>query len=229
MTIKFDKLIPAISRGLLAVACATAMFVATPARAVIVTNGSFGSGTIGSFTGWTESGWQIYGPGLATVAPPPDAPLPSGTTYYATTGCQNYCILSQNLTTVPGQTYTLSFWYNSGSVDANSPPKYPTDLQVFWGAPAVFDKYGATTPDPSNPGSPGWAFYSVIIPGADTSSTSTELSFYGEAFGFLGVDYVSVSAGAVPEPSTWVMMIIGFLGLGFIAHRRRSRPALAAA
>lgn len=31
---------------------------------------------------------------------------------------------------------------------------------------------------------------------------------------------------AVPEPSTWAMMIIGFAGVGFMAHRRRSSPML---
>jgi hypothetical protein len=28
---------------------------------------------------------------------------------------------------------------------------------------------------------------------------------------------------AVPEPSTWAMMILGFLGVGFMAYRRRNR------
>lgn len=28
--------------------------------------------------------------------------------------------------------------------------------------------------------------------------------------------------GAVPEPSTWIMMIAGFLGLGFLAYRKKS-------
>jgi hypothetical protein len=28
--------------------------------------------------------------------------------------------------------------------------------------------------------------------------------------------------GGVPEPSTWAMMILGFLGLGFMAYRRKS-------
>jgi hypothetical protein len=37
------------------------------------------------------------------------------------------------------------------------------------------------------------------------------------------------STGAVPEPSTWAMMILGFGGLGFMAYRRKSRAALAAA
>jgi hypothetical protein len=36
-------------------------------------------------------------------------------------------------------------------------------------------------------------------------------------------------AGGVPEPSTWAMMILGFAGIGFMAYRRKSKPALMAA
>jgi hypothetical protein len=36
-------------------------------------------------------------------------------------------------------------------------------------------------------------------------------------------------ADAVPEPSTWAMMLLGFCGLGFMAYRRKSKPALMAA
>jgi hypothetical protein len=36
-------------------------------------------------------------------------------------------------------------------------------------------------------------------------------------------------AGAVPEPSTWAMMILGFAGIGWMAYRRKSKPALMAA
>lgn len=35
---------------------------------------------------------------------------------------------------------------------------------------------------------------------------------------------LTISA-AVPEPTTWAMMILGFVGLGFIAHRRRNHSA----
>jgi outer membrane lipase/esterase len=34
---------------------------------------------------------------------------------------------------------------------------------------------------------------------------------------------------AVPEPSTWAMMILGFAGVGFMAYRRKSKLALMAA
>jgi hypothetical protein len=33
---------------------------------------------------------------------------------------------------------------------------------------------------------------------------------------------------SVPEPSTWAMMILGFAGIGFMAYRRKSKPALMA-
>ena len=36
-------------------------------------------------------------------------------------------------------------------------------------------------------------------------------------------------AEAVPEASTWVMMILGLLGLGFVAYRRKNQTAFAAA
>jgi PEP-CTERM motif len=34
---------------------------------------------------------------------------------------------------------------------------------------------------------------------------------------------------AVPEPSTWLMMIVGFAGLGFAAYRRKDKSSLAVA
>jgi len=34
-------------------------------------------------------------------------------------------------------------------------------------------------------------------------------------------------ASAVPEPSTWAMMILGFAGVGFLACRRRNQAAVA--
>jgi hypothetical protein len=35
-----------------------------------------------------------------------------------------------------------------------------------------------------------------------------------------------VLSGAVPEPSTWAMMLVGFAGLGFMGWRRRAAWAV---
>jgi hypothetical protein len=38
------------------------------------------------------------------------------------------------------------------------------------------------------------------------------------------VEDVTTAVAAVPEPSTWAMMILGFAGVGFMAYRQKSRP-----
>jgi hypothetical protein len=38
------------------------------------------------------------------------------------------------------------------------------------------------------------------------------------------IDYsITAISSAVPEPSTWAMMILGFFGLGFVAYRRKQQ------
>jgi hypothetical protein len=34
------------------------------------------------------------------------------------------------------------------------------------------------------------------------------------------------NVGGVPEPSTWAMLLLGFVGVGFMAYRRKATPAL---
>lgn len=41
-----------------------------------------------------------------------------------------------------------------------------------------------------------------------------------------GIAYSSLTIAAVPEPSTWGLIIIGFAGMGVVVRRRRNKPAL---
>jgi PEP-CTERM motif len=59
--------------------------------------------------------------------------------------------------------------------------------------------------------------FTVFINGADPAYLDT-----------LVIDVTTGSVGAVPEPSTWAMMILGFAGLGFMAYRRKHSAMLAA-
>jgi hypothetical protein len=45
------------------------------------------------------------------------------------------------------------------------------------------------------------------------------------SFNDLNGSVVIAQVTAVPEPSTWAMMILGFAGIGFMASRRKSKPA----
>jgi len=82
-------------------------------------------------------------------------------------------------------------------------------------------------------GNPFGAIDSVVISGSQTVSASIvggilEVNWQGQTFA--ADDTVVINfASPVPEPSTWAMMILGFAGVGFMAYRRRSKPALAVA
>jgi hypothetical protein len=64
----------------------------------------------------------------------------------------------------------------------------------------------------------------TFIFGGGTAETTVESQLFGYTVG-LPAAQLDLSA-AVPEPSTWAMMLLGFAGIGFIAYRRKSKPAL---
>src|SRR5258708_8205735 len=44
--------------------------------------------------------------------------------------------------------------------------------------------------------------------------------------GLTGSSPFTPTVGGVPEASTWAMLLLGFAGIGFMAYRRKSKPAL---
>jgi hypothetical protein len=68
-----------------------------------------------------------------------------------------------------------------------------------------------------------------VFSSADTGHIKL-IQISGGNFGLWDVQLSSITVSSpVPEPSTWAMMILGFFGVGFMAHRRKSKPALMAA
>ena len=64
----------------------------------------------------------------------------------------------------------------------------------------------------------GYVLESLLFTGA---SGQVEFAASGPA-SQMGPMLDNVAVTAVPEPSTWAMMILGFLGVGFVAYRRKS-------
>lgn len=113
---------------------------------------------------------------------------------------------SQTLTTDPAN---LAYW--SGGYNSNNSTVTPQtwvqptggvlqDTTYTWGNRAGTANWIWPSDNSSYPGGP-----------YGTCTTCT-------------VDF-SVAISAVPEPSTWAMMIFGFLGVGLVAYRRKS-PAV---
>jgi hypothetical protein len=78
-------------------------------------------------------------------------------------------------------------------------------VKLSWGGVAIFDQ--------ANIPATGWTQYSFLETAA---STSTLLDFgLRQDSGCSGLDDISVTA-AVPEPSTWAMLLLGFAGIAVL-------------
>jgi outer membrane lipase/esterase len=85
-------------------------------------------------------------------------------------------------------------------------------------------------PDPTDIAN-SWALYgtTALLRSANAAQTSfwaddEHLAASAQA---IEGNFLFDAVTAVPEPSTWAMMILGFFGLGFMAHRRRNQLHLA--
>jgi hypothetical protein len=97
---------------------------------------------------------------------------------------------------------------------------------------------------------PGVEIFGIAILGGFDVSSTFDFSFQGDLIlgdisnnsvsnlGFMGPNIdltlsdefgIFVIGGAVPEPSTWAMMLLGFAGLGLVGYRqtRGARPQAA--
>lgn len=139
--------------------------------------------------------------------------------------------VSQTLDTVAGETYHYSYWLLGGSQQAGDPSAFHATLGG--------DSIGAFI-------NAGPFDYLHVFGDYVATSGQTEITF--EGFNKLGIyflDDVSVTGplageidapgggtfpgGGVPEPATWAMMLLGFLGIGATLRRRTAgRLAVAA-
>lgn len=92
-----------------------------------------------------------------------------------------------------------------------------------FGSVRVFDKFAQPA---NNPGNVGTFQFTAKIGSLDPVGFASPT---GGAFLDSSVDSglsdPHVPASAVPEPSTWAMLLIGFAGLGFAKHRNTKRAA----
>jgi hypothetical protein len=118
----------------------------------------------------------------------------------------------------------------------NGPNPYFADIQgTYNGSPTTFAFLTFYTSDSgggfsagSQPGDLGGPnVFDISGPQIFTGTVDAPIFTANTTFDF-GGDTLTISlAPPVPEASTWAMMLLGFAGLGFLAHRRRNQSALA--
>jgi len=186
---------------------------ATPACADYLTNGSFETGDL---TGWTPGGDQTF----VFVVPGSFTYTGGGVVQGAQHG-SNYvyegpegadAFLSQTFADTAGQRLIISGWVTG---DGSS----PSDVQFLFNGAVL----GSVNPVPDQI----WTQY--VFTTAATGNDTFTVGFRNDN-SFDGLDNFSVSSiSAVPEPATWILLLLGFATLGRFRYRLRetSKDALA--
>ncbi|HSR01114.1 MAG TPA: PEPxxWA-CTERM sorting domain-containing protein, partial [Sphingomicrobium sp.] len=79
--------------------------------------------------------------------------------------------------------------------------------------------YGLATGQAGGPNFSGDAITFGVLSTTNNSFGTSQSQVYDN------LDVNVTFSPAVPEPSTWAMMILGFAGLGFMSYRRKAKTA----
>jgi hypothetical protein len=126
--------------------------------------------------------------------------------------------LSQTFQDTAGTVYQIDFSWRAGGAD--DPNAFLT-LAAGGGSVTLLEGQTATSYAEDS--------FTFIGTGTGTGSGSDTISISGQTTPsdwFVDDITLSTVTSAVPEPSTWAMLILGFAGVGFMAYRKkRSAPA----
>jgi hypothetical protein len=195
--------------------------VAAPAGATVVfefTPGGASPGggftlvnTFDDASGIVGSNFQIKTPPADSEGAPPANSIPSGTPYLS--------VLGGGSATITFDAPVTAFQFDWGSIDS-----YNTLTISSSGAdPMIIPGTNFTNPANGDQVLPGTNGLFTVRGDAGETFSSITLTSGSNSF---EIDNLAVKTGAVPEPATWAMMIMGFGGIGAMIRRRHGLGAL---
>jgi len=195
------------------------------ANANLVIDGDFSNPFGGSFTTYNANSNNTFGPWTVTSGSVDlignywQSPNGVGGGSVDLDGYFQAGSISQILNVTTAGLYNLSFAL-AGNPDAGGGLK-----SVFVSLASGSNTYNfvVTNEDHNNMGYVYKFLNNIALGVGPATLTFASQDPAGSAYGPVIGD---VNVSAVPEASTWAMMIIGFAGIGFMAYRRKSNSAL---
>jgi len=194
-----------------ALLAAPLMALAEPANLVV--NGSFETTVVGNGS-WTIvnslSGWTTGNGGVELRHNAVGTALDGQN--FAELDTTGNSSISQNINTVAGQWYSLSFYY-SNRIDV---AQASNGLGWSFGAAS-----GSTITPAQISGDHQWQLFTTQVLGTGAPMTLT-FTALGNSDS-LGTSLDKISVSAVPEPQTYALMLAGLAAMGFVAKRRKQQ------
>lgn len=213
------------------IALAAALFAAVPAQAAdLISNGSFETSPSyqavpGGDSSTIPGGWTTINNGVEWFQPQAEygiGPAHSGVSIIDLAygpGAAGGGIY-QDIATVAGQTYELSFWGVNSTFAGRSGTG---TVDVFVGGNAL----GSATTTETSPSwmASDWVEFTRRFTATGATTRIQFENHQNENTNFAFIDDVSVNA--VPEPAQWALLIGGFALAGAALRRRQPRAVLA--
>lgn len=210
----------------LGLAASTAIFISTVANAaVLVTVGGTPAGSAGQVSSFAPTTYDFSVNPFSSVTPGGSVlytgsnsgfnAAPFGdTTQYASVGTSS--TPQTAVLTVSGfANYIGLYW---GSIDTYN------NIHIVYADSTSEDVnsslYGQLSPSDGDQGVDGSKYVNIF-----TNKAIASIAFSSSQRAF---EFDNLTVAAVPEASTWAMMILGFLGLGFFGYRKSSKASGAA-
>jgi hypothetical protein len=207
----------------LLIAALLASAISAPACAAeLVSNGGFESDY------GLQEGWDHTVSSTLNIFVAPSASHSGVHALWFTAGADYVAdFVSQTLDTVVGETYHYSYWVAGGSSSLSAPSGFEATIGEksigSWGTQALFDYvhvYGDYLAISDQTELTFTGFNSASIYFLDDVSVTGKLG--GEIDLPGGPTFPGGGGGAVPEPQTWAMMLMGFAAIGAAVRRRRA-------
>jgi hypothetical protein len=216
------------SSNIFGIVVSAVILSSSAASAAVISNGGFETG----FSGWTVSSGTDPQYAPVVIQYGQSSPYPTGAfgeiipaapgggqfgTYFVSDFANQS--ISQSIALVAGTTYTVSYNIYAPINGSSNPFDALLQSAADGSLSPVFQSKSLGA---------GWVNYSAnFFASAGPYAFSLNFGPLGSGAANAAADFVvdniDISV-AVPEPATWAMMIMGFMGIGFLAYRRRTTP-----
>jgi hypothetical protein len=201
-----------MKRLLIGAALATLALATTANAAIVISAGGGNFGTFDNNAVGTHSGSSYWVPGPITWT--------AGSSSFVT----NTSVTNQYL--APLNDTTNYLFATTGSDATVSWGKDIHSFDIYWGSPDTYNTLKLSNGDSITGTDVGNYFHFT----ANGDNNNTRWVHIYDSNAFNGFTALSGQAAfefdaAVPEPSTWAMMLMGFAGLGFAGYRSRKNAA----